>query len=85
MAAMKRLTRAEYKTKFLGSNPPERTECSTVVISIDTKNKLRQLCSAQDGTRARTVVLLENIVKEHLERHADTITELYKEDIPIHL
>lgn len=80
---MERLSREEYKVKFL-------TRCKTegkrgmVPVSRPTKNKLKQLCSAVDGPRLPIGNLLEKIIDEHCTIHSGTIKELYKEDIPIY-
>lgn len=77
----KQLSREEYKAHFL-SAVSISGERSAVTISRETKNKLRQLCTAADGRRASTGALVEKIVDEHCELHASTIEELYKKDIP---
>lgn len=80
---MRQLTRAEYKDKFLSRDITE-SKRSTITILTETKNKLRQLCTAVDGPRLPTGSLVEKIINEHCSIHSETIKELYKEDIPVY-
>lgn len=75
------LSREEYKARFLAGERIEGKR-ATVTITRQTKNKLRQLCTAADGRRVATGGLVEKIVDEHCKTHASTIEELYRHDIP---
>ena len=80
---MESLTRKEYKKKFLHKVPVEGKRTS-IPVSRETKNKLRQLCTAVDGPRIPVGSLVENIIDEHCQQHSKAIGELYRNDIPVY-
>lgn len=80
---MEVLTREQYKGRFLARFKITGRKTS-VPISMETKNRLRQLCTAADGPRTPLSCLVERIVNEHCETHEETIRELYQRDIPVY-
>lgn len=77
----KKITRAEYKEKYLQVKHLKKR--GAIMVSKETKIKLKQLCSAADNKRVPMGCLIENIISDHLQRNSEVIEELYKYDIPI--
>lgn len=77
------MTRKEYKEKFLTKFKLEGRK-TTVPVTQETKNKLKQLCTAVDGPRLPIGNLVEKIIDEHCELHSGTIKQLYQKDIPVY-